>query len=125
MRSLLISSNLLDAPSSKLRALLRVHIDNQGPAAASYDNFANRLIQLQPEIAVVVLSPAPDAGLEILRRLRHDAGTDPAADAGGNSAALLGDSIGVVGGRAGGTRRITGGTPARDGGDRDMARADQ
>lgn len=72
MRSLVISPNLLDPVSSKLRALVRTHVDTQGPATATYENFANRLTQVQPEIAAVVLAAAAEKGVDVIRRLRRD-----------------------------------------------------
>jgi len=63
---------LLSAVSASLRTLLRVHVDQEGPATATFENCTARLLQLQPGLVVVVLSPAPEPGLEVIRRLRRD-----------------------------------------------------
>ncbi len=71
MRTLVVSGNVLDAVSSKLRGLLRTLVDTQGPAAATFDNADHAVLQIQAELVVVVLSPERERGLEALRRLRR------------------------------------------------------
>jgi pilus assembly protein CpaE len=72
MRSLVVSPKLLDPLSSKLRGVACALLDNQGPAAASYDDFEVVAAQHQPELGLVILSPDPDRGLEVLNKLRRD-----------------------------------------------------
>jgi pilus assembly protein CpaE len=71
MRTLVISDNALDAVSSRLRGVLRSKVDDQGPAVAQFDDVEARLSQVQPEMAVVVLSSDPERGLEVLRKVRR------------------------------------------------------
>ena len=71
MRTLVVSNNLVDPVSTRLRGVLRSKIDGQGPAVADYDDVERQLAQAQPEMLVVVLSPDPERGLEALRRIRQ------------------------------------------------------
>ena len=71
MRTLVASMNVLDPVSAKLRSLLRALVDSQGPVATSFDKAEESLLQVQPELLVVVLSPDADKGLEMVRTLRR------------------------------------------------------
>ncbi len=71
MRTLVVSANALDAVSSRLRSVIRTKVDDHGPAVAQFDDVEARLAQVQPEIVTVVLSPDPERGLEILRKVRR------------------------------------------------------
>jgi pilus assembly protein CpaE len=71
MRSLVVSSNALDPVASKVRGLLRTLVDPQGPATTSFEKAADSLLQVQPELLVLVLPPSADAGLEMVRTLRR------------------------------------------------------
>ena len=55
MRTLLVSMDVLDPVSSKLRGLLRTLVDHQGPMTATFDKSQESVGQLQPELVVVVL----------------------------------------------------------------------
>jgi pilus assembly protein CpaE len=72
MRTLVVSSNVMDAVTSKLRGILRAHVDSQGPATAAFENAHQAVFKLQPEMVVVVLSPDPECGLEMVRKLRQE-----------------------------------------------------
>lgn len=71
MRTLVISKTPSDAVCQRLRELLKARIDPQGPASASYDNAEMVLLQDPAELVAVILSPDPERGLELLRRLRR------------------------------------------------------
>ncbi|MCI0379311.1 MAG: hypothetical protein L0215_17005 [Gemmataceae bacterium] len=71
MRSLVVSPTAQEPVCLKVRELLRAHVDPQGPLAASFANVERVLLQAQPQVVVVVLSPQPDRGIEILRQLRR------------------------------------------------------
>lgn len=62
----------MDAVTSKLRAMLRAHVDPQGPLTTTFEKVEAALGQSQPEMVVVLLSPDSKSGLEMLRRLRRD-----------------------------------------------------
>ena len=72
MRTLVVSSNVMDAVTSKLRGILRAHVDGQGPATTAFENAHQAVFKLQPEMVVVVLSPDPECGLEMVRKLRQE-----------------------------------------------------
>jgi pilus assembly protein CpaE len=71
MRTLVVSSNIVDPVSTRLRGFLRNKSDSQGPAVANYDEVERQFAQIQPELLVVVLSPDPERGLDVLRRARR------------------------------------------------------
>jgi pilus assembly protein CpaE len=66
-----VSIDVLDPISTQLRALLRRLVDRQGPITSSFDKAEESLRQVQPELLVVVLSPNPDSGLDMVRVLRR------------------------------------------------------
>jgi pilus assembly protein CpaE len=72
MRALIVSHDIMEAVSSKLRGILRAQVDTQGPATSTFDGAENALYQVRPEMVVVVLSPDPERGLEMLRKLRGE-----------------------------------------------------
>jgi len=63
MRTLVVSHDVMDPHSSKLRGLLRTLVDSQGPSAATFADAEHMLSQAQAELVVVVLSPEPEPGL--------------------------------------------------------------
>ncbi len=71
MRTLVISANSLDATSIKLREVLRAKVDPQGPTVATFADVERRLSHLQPEMLVVVLTPEPELGIEIVAKSRR------------------------------------------------------
>src|SRR6516162_5681277 len=71
MRTLVITHNLLDPLSTRLKEVLRDKVDPQGPAVARYEDVENRPTAHPAEMLVVVLSPSPERGLEVLRKLRR------------------------------------------------------
>jgi len=71
MRTLVITHNLLDPLSTRLKEVLRDKVDPQGPAVARYEDVENRQAPLQGDILVVVLSPNPERGLEVMRKVRR------------------------------------------------------
>jgi pilus assembly protein CpaE len=86
MRTLVVSHDLMDPQSTKLRTILRTLVDNQGPVAATFDNAEQVLAQVQADLVVVMLWPEAERGLEVVRQLRRCAanfilavgqGTDP------------------------------------------------
>jgi pilus assembly protein CpaE len=74
MRTLVVSHDVMDAQSSRLRGLLRTMVDNQGPAAATFTNVEQLAAQTQPELVVVSLAPDPERSLEALRQVRRAVG---------------------------------------------------
>jgi pilus assembly protein CpaE len=62
---------VVDLVSTRLRGILRTKLDSQGPAVAHYEDVEKHLSQAPPEMLVVVLSPDPERGLEVLRRVRR------------------------------------------------------
>jgi pilus assembly protein CpaE len=70
MHTLVVSSNVVDAVSTRLRSILRTKVDHQGPAVAQYEDVEKHLSQGKEEMLVVVLSPDPERGLDALRRVR-------------------------------------------------------
>jgi pilus assembly protein CpaE len=70
MRTLLVSDDLTDPVTSRLRTILRSRADDQGPATADFAEVAQRLPEAQAELVVVVLSPDPEGGLWTLRQVR-------------------------------------------------------
>jgi pilus assembly protein CpaE len=71
MRTLVVSSNAVDAVSVRLRSTLRALVDQQGPVSADFQEIESRIPQTQAEMVVVVLSPDPESGLEALRKARR------------------------------------------------------
>ena len=71
MRTLVVSNDLVDPVSTRLRGVLRARVDGQGPAVASYDDIEKDLALAQPDLLVVVLSPDAERGLETLQRVRR------------------------------------------------------
>ena len=71
MQTLVVSNNVVDPVSTRLRGVLRNVTDGQGPAVADYEDVERQLSQGQPEMLVVVLSPDPERGLDALRRVRR------------------------------------------------------
>lgn len=71
MRTLVISDSSHDATSIKLREVLRAKLDPEGPALAGFADADLRLSQLQPELAVVVLTPDLERGIEMLAKARR------------------------------------------------------
>ncbi|HEV3116303.1 MAG TPA: hypothetical protein VGY58_04570 [Gemmataceae bacterium] len=72
MRALIVSHDVMETVSSKLRGILRAQVDSQGPATTTFENVENAVFQVQPEMVVVVLSPDAERGLETLRKLRTE-----------------------------------------------------
>jgi pilus assembly protein CpaE len=72
VRTLVVSQDAMDAVTSKLRGVLRAHVDSQGPVTTTFDKADTALFQVNPEIVVVVLSPDVERGLEMLRKLRRE-----------------------------------------------------
>ena len=72
MRALIVSHDVMEAVSSKLRGILRAQVDNQGPATTTFENAETALFQIQPEMVVVALSPDPERGIDMLRKLRGE-----------------------------------------------------
>ncbi|HEV3443363.1 MAG TPA: hypothetical protein VG099_01915, partial [Gemmataceae bacterium] len=72
MRALIVSHDIMEAVSSKLRGILRAQVDTQGPATSTFEGAENALYQVRPEMVVVALSPDPERGLEMLRKLRGE-----------------------------------------------------
>src|SRR5205823_4480095 len=54
-----------------LREALREKIDSQGPAVVRYEDVEGRQNPLQADMLVIVLSPVPERGLEVLRKVRR------------------------------------------------------
>jgi pilus assembly protein CpaE len=75
MRTLVVSHDIMDAASTKLRGLLRTLVDSQGPTAVAFANADQVLPQVQAELVVVVVTPEPERGLEIVRQLRRGPAT--------------------------------------------------
>jgi pilus assembly protein CpaE len=73
MRTLVVTHSLLDPLATRLRDVLRVRIDPEGPAVARYEDVEQRQSPFQADMLVVVLSPAPERGLEVLRKVRPQA----------------------------------------------------
>ncbi len=71
MRAVVVSSNVIDATSTKLRAALRARVDPQGPAAVTFDDAERALSRAPAEMLAVVLSPDPERGLELVRKARN------------------------------------------------------
>ena len=87
MRTLVVSSNLVDPVSSRLRGVLRAKADEYGPATADFEEVATRGPQSQAEMTAVVLSTDIEGGLEalrVVRRLTHGyvLAVGPTSDAG-------------------------------------------
>lgn len=72
MRTLVVSQDAMDAVTSKLRGILRAHVDAQGPVTTTFDKVEQALYSVHPEMVVVVLSPDAERGLEMVRKLRRD-----------------------------------------------------
>ncbi len=70
MRTLLVNENPLDQVSSRLRGIVRVLVDNQGPNTATPDEAWQAFLQHKPEMVIIVLSPNPEQGLGLLRKMR-------------------------------------------------------
>jgi pilus assembly protein CpaE len=71
MRTLVVNHSLLDPLTTRLRDVLRDKVDPQGPAIARYEDVENRQAPLQADMLVVVLSPDPERGLDVLRKVRR------------------------------------------------------
>ena len=71
MRTLVVSSNVVDPLSTRLRGILRARVDEHGPAVADYEDIDKQLACTPADVLVVVLSPDPERGLEALRQARH------------------------------------------------------
>src|SRR5437879_1342649 len=71
MRTLVVSSNVVDPVSTRLRGILRTWSDDHGPTAAEYDDVEKHLAADPADVLVVVLSPDAERGLEALRRTRR------------------------------------------------------
>jgi pilus assembly protein CpaE len=71
MHSLVVSRNVLDPVSSKLRGILRALVQCPGPDASTFEKAEQALLETPAELVVVVLSPVADADLETLRKLRR------------------------------------------------------
>jgi pilus assembly protein CpaE len=70
MRTLLVSDDLADPVTSRLRGILRVRVDEQGPVTADFNDVVQRLPEVGAELLVVVLSANPETGLQTLRQVR-------------------------------------------------------
>jgi pilus assembly protein CpaE len=70
MRILVVSGSILDPVGGRLKEVLPAKLDCQAPEFSSYEQVDQTLAQIRPDLAVVVLSPDPEAGLEALRRTR-------------------------------------------------------
>src|SRR5436190_1930255 len=71
MRTLVVSNDVMDPLSSKLRGLLRAGVDGQGPSAATFADAEHMLTQAQAELVIIVLSPEPELALAAMRQLRR------------------------------------------------------
>jgi pilus assembly protein CpaE len=71
MRTLVVTHNLLDPLNTRLREVLRRHVDPQGPALVLFEDVETRLPQVPADMLVVVLSSEPERGLEVLAKLRQ------------------------------------------------------
>lgn len=71
MRSLVISNDLVDPVTSKLRALFRARGCDQGPATADFDDLARRAPLPQTDVTAVVLSSDPESGVEAIGKVRR------------------------------------------------------
>jgi pilus assembly protein CpaE len=70
MRTLLVNENALDQVSTRLRAIVRMLVDTQGPSTVTPEEAWQAFLQQKPEMAIVVLSPNPEQGLSLLRKMR-------------------------------------------------------
>src|SRR5581483_870541 len=68
---LVVSANLVDAVTSRLRGLLQAKVDAQGPATVDFTDVGTRLAQVQAQVIVVVLAPDPDVGLDVIGSVRR------------------------------------------------------
>lgn len=75
-RALVVSSNLLDAVSTRVRELIQATVDPLGPATASWDSFERRPGQVNVGLIVVVIPGEcvgnQEKGLEIVRLARRN-----------------------------------------------------
>jgi pilus assembly protein CpaE len=71
MRTLVVSHDVTDPESSKLRSTLRNLVDNQGPACGTFANPEQLVSQFQPELIVVNIGPDSERALEAIHRLRR------------------------------------------------------
>jgi pilus assembly protein CpaE len=71
MRTLVISDNPVGLVSVRLRGVLRTLVDQQNPVTAGFAEVEARVPQVQPEMLLVVLSPDPERGLEVVRKARR------------------------------------------------------
>jgi pilus assembly protein CpaE len=71
MRSLVISNDLVDPVTSRLRALLRARASDQGPATADFADVTKRSPQIQADVTAIVLSSDPEGGLEAVGNVRR------------------------------------------------------
>jgi pilus assembly protein CpaE len=70
MHTLVLSDNVLHPASLRLRETLRARVDPQGPVMVPFDQADQSLARNTAELIVVVLSPGPQAGLDVLRKAR-------------------------------------------------------
>jgi pilus assembly protein CpaE len=70
MRTLVVGKDVLDSLSHRLKEILPAKFDCQSPVLTRYEELAEPLAQVRPEMAVVVLSPDPERGIEALRQTR-------------------------------------------------------
>jgi pilus assembly protein CpaE len=70
MRTLVLCCDVFDSVSDRLREVLPAKLNCQSPVVAPHEDAEKQLTQVQPEMAVVVLSPDPDLGLLTLRKAR-------------------------------------------------------
>jgi pilus assembly protein CpaE len=70
MRTLLVSNDLADPVTSRLRNVLRTRVDDQGPATAEFTEVAHRVPEVGAELLVVVLSSNPESSLKALHEVR-------------------------------------------------------
>jgi pilus assembly protein CpaE len=71
MRAWVVNDDLDDPLSNRLSDLLRNRMDPQGLASARYDDVVNRLSPIQGDLFAVILSPHPERGLAVVRKLRQ------------------------------------------------------
>jgi pilus assembly protein CpaE len=71
MRTLVVSHDVMDPQSTKLRSVLRNLVDNRGPASCTFANPEQLVSHVQPELVVVNMGPDAERSLEIIHRLRR------------------------------------------------------
>jgi pilus assembly protein CpaE len=71
MNTLIVSRDSLDPVAVQLRGLVRTRVEGHEPANLSYADLERGGLPEHVDLAMLVLSADVDAGLEVLRRVRH------------------------------------------------------